>query len=74
MTFCTFQRALNYFLHAAEAGNANAMAFLGKMYSEGSHSVLANNLTAFNYFKKAADKVKTEATILCPLMLYLISL
>ena len=26
-----FQIAQNYFLHAAEAGNANAMAFLGKV-------------------------------------------
>ena len=26
-----FQRAMNYFTHAAEAGNANAMAFLGKV-------------------------------------------
>ena len=29
--FSMFQRAMNYFLHAAEAGNANAMAFLGKV-------------------------------------------
>lgn len=27
------QRALNYFVQAAEAGNANAMAFLGKVLS-----------------------------------------
>ncbi|KAA0197914.1 hypothetical protein HAZT_HAZT007241 [Hyalella azteca] len=42
------QRALNYFMQAAEAGNPDAMAFLGKV-------VAANNETAYNYFKKAAD-------------------
>ena len=29
------ERALHYFTRAAEAGNTNAMAYLGKMYSEG---------------------------------------
>ncbi|KAB7498734.1 Protein sel-1-like protein 1 [Armadillidium nasatum] len=49
------ERALNYFIQAAEAGNANAMAFLGKMYMEGSPAVKQDNETAFKYFKKAAD-------------------
>ena len=31
------------------------MAFLGKMYTEGSSSVKQDNKTAFDYFKKAAD-------------------
>ena len=42
--------ARHYFEEAAEAGNAVAMAFLGKMYLE-EH----NNDTAFKYFRKAAD-------------------
>ncbi|XP_064600259.1 protein sel-1 homolog 1-like isoform X2 [Liolophura sinensis] len=50
------QMALHYFLMAAESGNANALAYLGKMYAEGSPAVKANNMTAFNYFKKSADK------------------
>jgi len=51
------EAAQNYFIQAAEAGNANAMAFLGKMHLEGSPSLIkASNETAFNYFKKSADK------------------
>lgn len=50
------ERAHHYFTQAAEAGNTNAMAFLGKMYSEGSTYVSQNNDTALKYFKQAADK------------------
>ncbi|OXB61177.1 hypothetical protein ASZ78_013230, partial [Callipepla squamata] len=49
------QRAFEYFNQAANAGNSHAMAFLGKMYSEGSDVVPQNNETALQYFKKAAD-------------------
>ncbi|MBN3312648.1 SE1L1 protein, partial [Atractosteus spatula] len=48
-------RAFDYFNQAANAGNTHAMAFLGKMYSEGSDAVPQNNETALQYFKKAAD-------------------
>ena len=53
------QQALSYFLQAANAGNPVAMAFLGKMYLEGSDVVEQNNETALTYFKKAADLAKT---------------
>ena len=46
--------ALHYFQQAADAGNAIAMAFLGKMYLEGGDAVAQNNETALKYFKKAA--------------------
>ncbi|NXT12696.1 SE1L1 protein, partial [Prunella fulvescens] len=49
------QRAFEYFNQAANAGNSHAMAFLGKMYSEGSDVVPQSNETALQYFKKAAD-------------------
>lgn len=49
-------RALHYLQNAADAGNANAMAFLGRMYAEGSTSVSASNETALRYFRMAADK------------------
>ncbi len=49
------RQAMNYFTQAAESGNAVAMAFLGKIYLEGSDVVEQNNDTAFAYFKKAAD-------------------
>jgi TPR repeat protein len=49
------RQAMNYFTQAAESGNAVAMAFLGKIYLEGSDIVQQNNDTAFAYFKKAAD-------------------
>ncbi|KAB0375025.1 hypothetical protein FD755_013517, partial [Muntiacus reevesi] len=48
-------RAFDYFNLAANAGNSHAMAFLGKMYSEGSDIVPQSNETALHYFKKAAD-------------------
>uniref|UniRef100_A0A8C4DXQ9 Protein sel-1 homolog 1 n=1 Tax=Dicentrarchus labrax TaxID=13489 RepID=A0A8C4DXQ9_DICLA len=49
------QRAYDYFTQAANAGNTHAMAFLGKMYSEGSDYLPQNNETALQYFKKASD-------------------
>lgn len=52
-----YQYAHHYFSLAAEASNANAYAYLGKMYLDGSPSTPADNTTAFQYFKRAADKV-----------------
>lgn len=50
------QKALQYFIPAAEAGNPIAMAFLGKIYLEGhGNAIKQDNQTAFKYFKKAAD-------------------
>ncbi|XP_029392483.1 protein sel-1 homolog 2 isoform X2 [Mus pahari] len=50
------QKALYYFLKAAKAGSANAMAFIGKMYLEGNTAAPQNNATAFKYFSMAASK------------------
>ncbi|XP_010632404.1 protein sel-1 homolog 2 isoform X2 [Fukomys damarensis] len=50
------QKALYYFLKAAKAGSANAMAFIGKMYLEGNAAAPQNNATAFKYFSMAANK------------------
>ncbi|XP_054398014.2 protein sel-1 homolog 2 isoform X10 [Pongo abelii] len=50
------QKALHYFLKAAKAGSANAMAFIGKMYLEGNAAAPQNNATAFKYFSMAASK------------------
>ncbi|XP_057385516.1 protein sel-1 homolog 2 [Balaenoptera acutorostrata] len=50
------QKALYYFLKAAKAGSANAMAFIGKMYLEGNVAAPQNNATAFKYFSMAANK------------------
>ena len=47
---------MNYFQLAADSGNPVAMAFIGKMYLEGSDVVKQDNDTAFLYFKKAADQ------------------
>ncbi|XP_035158733.1 protein sel-1 homolog 2 isoform X6 [Callithrix jacchus] len=49
-------KALYYFLKAAKAGSANAMAFIGKMYLEGNAAAPQNNATAFKYFSVAASK------------------
>lgn len=49
-------RALYYFSRAAEAGNYYAMAYMGKLYAEGSDSIKQDNLTAYKYFKQAAEK------------------
>nr|KAF6472436.1 SEL1L2 adaptor subunit of ERAD E3 ligase [Molossus molossus] len=51
-----YQKALYYFLKAAKAGSANAMAFIGKMYLEGNDAAPQNNATAFKYFSMAANK------------------
>ncbi|XP_030897665.1 protein sel-1 homolog 2 [Leptonychotes weddellii] len=50
------EKALYYFLKAAKAGSANAMAFIGKMYLEGNAAAPQNNATAFKYFSMAASK------------------
>ncbi|XP_070935009.1 protein sel-1 homolog 2-like [Macaca nemestrina] len=49
-------KALHFFLKAAKAGSANAMAFIGKMYLEGNAAAPQNNATAFKYFSMAASK------------------
>nr|XP_054398008.1 protein sel-1 homolog 2 isoform X4 [Pongo abelii] len=51
-----YYKALHYFLKAAKAGSANAMAFIGKMYLEGNAAAPQNNATAFKYFSMAASK------------------
>ncbi|XP_055229513.1 protein sel-1 homolog 2 isoform X4 [Gorilla gorilla gorilla] len=51
-----YYKALHYFLKAAKAGSANAMAFIGKMYLEGNAAMPQNNATAFKYFSMAASK------------------
>ncbi|XP_027476412.1 protein sel-1 homolog 2 isoform X7 [Zalophus californianus] len=51
-----YYKALYYFLKAAKAGSANAMAFIGKMYLEGNVAAPQNNATAFKYFSMAASK------------------
>ncbi|XP_029418257.1 protein sel-1 homolog 2 isoform X8 [Nannospalax galili] len=51
-----YYKALYYFLKAAKAGSANAMAFIGKMYLEGNPAAPQNNATAFKYFSMAANK------------------
>ncbi|KAM3851015.1 protein sel-1 homolog 2 [Vipera latastei] len=48
-------KAFYYFLKAAKAGNAAGMAFVGKMYLDGS-TVTQNNVTALKFFTKAAEK------------------
>jgi TPR repeat protein len=49
-------RALNYLQKAAKAGNGNALAFLGKIHSEGSHPFNKSNEIALQYFREAAEK------------------
>ncbi|XP_076971248.1 protein sel-1 homolog 2 isoform X5 [Tamandua tetradactyla] len=51
-----YYKALYYFLKAAKAGSANAMALIGKMYLEGNAAAPQNNATAFKYFSMAASK------------------
>lgn len=51
------ESATKYFTIAAEAGSTQAYGYLGKMYLEGSSATPQNNITALQYFKKAADKV-----------------
>ncbi|XP_074920574.1 protein sel-1 homolog 2 isoform X3 [Chelonoidis abingdonii] len=50
------QKAFYYFLKAAKAGNTHGMAFLGKMFLEGSVAVTQSNASAFKYFTMAAEK------------------
>uniref|UniRef100_A0A674J7C3 SEL1L2 adaptor subunit of SYVN1 ubiquitin ligase n=1 Tax=Terrapene triunguis TaxID=2587831 RepID=A0A674J7C3_9SAUR len=49
-------KAFYYFLKAAKAGNTHGMAFLGKMFLEGSVAVTQSNASAFKYFTMAAEK------------------
>uniref|UniRef100_A0A7M4F0A4 SEL1L2 adaptor subunit of SYVN1 ubiquitin ligase n=1 Tax=Crocodylus porosus TaxID=8502 RepID=A0A7M4F0A4_CROPO len=56
LSLLLLQKAFYYFLKAAKAGNANGMAFLGKMFLEGSVAVIQSNATAFKYFTMAAEK------------------
>ncbi|XP_043368012.1 protein sel-1 homolog 2 isoform X6 [Dermochelys coriacea] len=51
------QKAFYYFLKAAKAGNTHGMAFLGKMFLEGSVAVTQSNASAFKYFTMAAEKL-----------------
>lgn len=51
-----FDRALHYFSRAADGGNYYAMAYLGKLYLEGSPLIKQDNQTAFRHFKLSADK------------------
>ena len=48
--------AHHYFNAAAEQGNHNGYAYLGKMYLDGSEATPQNNATAYQYFKRASDK------------------
>lgn len=48
--------AAKYFRLAAEAGNSQAYAYLGRMYLEGTPATPQNNQTALNFFEKAAEK------------------
>ena len=56
-------KAFEYFSKAAEAGNANALGYLGKIYSEGTETIKQNNVTALRYFKQAAEKVCVFAAL-----------
>ena len=49
--------AAQYFAVAADAGNAQAYAYLGKMYYDGTVATPRDDEQALKYFKKAADKV-----------------
>lgn len=46
---------MHYFTQAANAGNAIAMAYLGKIYLDGSDEIKQDNETALKYFKKASE-------------------
>lgn len=48
--------AAKYFRLAAEAGNSQAYAYLGRMYLEGTPATPQNNQTALSFFEKAAEK------------------
>jgi len=49
-----YEKAFKYFNLAAEAGNGNGLAYLGKMYLESFH-VDKDIDKAYKYFKKSAD-------------------
>ncbi|CAF0774067.1 unnamed protein product [Rotaria sordida] len=51
-----YDKALYYFRLAAENGNVNAIAYLGKLYSEKNDFIQQNNQTAVQFFQSAADK------------------
>jgi SEL1 protein len=51
-----FDKALYYFRLAAENGNSNAMAYLGKLYSEKNDYIKQNNVTALQFFQRSAEK------------------
>ena len=51
-----FDKALYYFRLAAENGNTNALAYLGKLYSEKNEFIKQNNQTALQFFQRAVDK------------------
>ncbi|CAF2524982.1 unnamed protein product [Rotaria sp. Silwood2] len=51
-----YDKALYYFRLAAENGNVNALAYLGKLYSEKNDFIQQNNETAVQFFQSAADK------------------
>ncbi|CAF3395769.1 unnamed protein product [Rotaria sp. Silwood1] len=51
-----YDKALYYFRLAAENGNVNALAYLGKLYSEKNDFIQQNNQTALQFFQSAADK------------------
>lgn len=51
-----FDKALYYFRLAAEHGNTNALAYLGKLYSEKNDFIKQNSLTAFQFFRSSAEK------------------
>ncbi|KRY50644.1 Protein sel-1 -like protein 1 [Trichinella britovi] len=55
--------AYHYYLTAATAGSGTALAFLGKMYLDGTPATPADPTTAFQYFSKAADKVVLGNTL-----------
>ena len=63
-----------YFISAAEAGNAGAYAFLGKMYLDGTQATPQDNPRAFEFFMKSADKVSQRVLFILlylPIILYL---
>ncbi|ELK34578.1 Protein sel-1 like protein 2 [Myotis davidii] len=66
MEYNQAKKALYYFLKAAKAGSANAMAFIGKMYLEGNDAAPQNNATAFKYFSMAANKMYLEGNDAAP--------
>ena len=50
-------KALEYFKRAADGGNSNAQAYIGKIYAEGSETIQKDDKKAFDYFKLSADQV-----------------